>query len=148
MSRVQSPTVIVTYDDLACGGAADALMSQLHDRFGGPSNISVRCIPVAGGSSHRDAVYSCLQGLTGVQHRDLFVMALLKNRGSEDYRRIRDLCASTKPRIDNVVLATQLGNYHDVGLVVRNLVRQAAAAFGCEASSQPTSSVSASGDKA
>ena len=76
--------------------------------------------------SHRDAIYSALRQLYHVKHNDLFVVSLLRTANPDEYRRIVDVCSGTKPAIENFQIVTAVGEFHDAGLLMRNLSRKVA----------------------
>lgn len=124
MSRVL--TVLLTYDDPECGGAADALVEHLERdaaALEGHCQLSVKPIQVNPNGSHRDALYGSLQDLFQVKPQDIYVLAFLKGDEAEEYRKIRELCSSVKPVAIQCQILTHLANYSDVGLIIRNLVR-------------------------
>ena len=130
-------TVLVSYDDPECGGAADALIDHLHRDVGqlagsstvdpsGGGPLNVKPLSVAHGASHRDALYRTLQDLFNVKAQDVLVVTLLKGNQPDEYRRVKELCCGVKTKPLEHRIITHLGNYSDVGLVIRNLVRTVA----------------------
>jgi hypothetical protein len=134
-------TVLLSYDDPECGGAADALTEHLlrdvgqmlgsppadgdgTATAGGPLNIKALSVPHGG--SHRDALYRTLQDLFSVKARDVLVITLLKGNQPDEYRRVKELCCGVKTKPLEHRIITHLGSYSDVGLVIRNLVRTVA----------------------
>lgn len=124
--------VIIAFDDPECGGAADALEEQLsrelkaiEQRLNLPK-VAQRLVPVVPGASHRDSVARTLQELVSVKPQDVFVVSLLKGAGAEEYRALNDACQKSRPPIEHQVV-THMASFSDVGLIVRNLVRQAIA---------------------
>ena len=117
-------TILLSFDDPECGGAADALVSHI-ERDIPPqlATLSVKPISVLASASHRDALYHTLQDLFNVRPRDLFVISLLKDSDPDEFRKIKELCATAKSSPLEHRVVTHLGNYTDVGLVIRNLVR-------------------------
>lgn len=125
----QAFTVLITYDEPSCAGAAEALRPQLQQREA-DLRTEVRCVSqaVSDGGTHREAVYAGLQQLFHVKHERLFVVCLMRDDAAQDYRRVREVCAATKPAINNVLALTSLESYSDVSLVLRNVVRRVSAA--------------------
>ncbi|KAG5475376.1 hypothetical protein LSCM1_03489 [Leishmania martiniquensis] len=124
MSRVL--TVLLTYDDPECGGAADALVEHLERDAAaaeGHCQLSVKPIQVLQSGSHRDALYGSLQDLFQMKPQDIFVITFLKGSQPEEYRKVTELCSSVRPTAVQCQVLTHLANYSDVGLIIRNLVR-------------------------
>ncbi|KAG5475635.1 hypothetical protein LSCM4_04217 [Leishmania orientalis] len=124
MSRVL--TVLLTYDDPECGGAADALVEHLERDAAaveGHCQLSVKPIQVLQSGSHRDALYGSLQDLFQMKPQDIFVITFLKGSQPEEYRKVTELCNSVRPTAVQCQVLTHLANYNDVGLIIRNLVR-------------------------
>nr|CAJ2475804.1 unnamed protein product [Leishmania braziliensis] len=123
MSRVL--TVLLTYDDPECGGAADALVEHLERDASVVEHcqLSVKPIPVLQNGSHRDALYGSLQDLFQMKPQDIYAITFLKGCQSEEYRKINELCNSVRPNPVQCQVLTHLANYNDVGLIIRNLVR-------------------------
>ncbi|AYU80027.1 hypothetical protein conserved [Leishmania donovani] len=124
MSRVL--TVLLTYDDPECGGAADALVEHLERdavAVEGHCQLSVKPIQVLQNGSHRDALYGSLQDLFQMKPQDIYVIAFLKGSQPEEYRKVNELCNSVRPNPVKCQVLTHLANYNDVGLIIRNLVR-------------------------
>lgn len=128
MSRVI--TVVISYDDPECGGAADALVEQLQreaaalvQRVPSVPPISVRALSVIQGGSHRDALYATFQDLYQVKADDVLAIVLLKGSQPDEYKRVKELCSSNKGRPIANHVVTHLSAFTDVGLVVRNFVR-------------------------
>ncbi|KAG8340496.1 hypothetical protein ERJ75_000320400 [Trypanosoma vivax] len=119
-------TVLVTYDEPECGGAADALVEHLQRdcaALAARCQLSVRPISILQNASHRDALYRTLQDLIQVKPQDIYVIGFLKDNNPEEYRKVRELCNGVKPRRIKHQVLTHLANYNDVGLIIRNLVR-------------------------
>ncbi|KAK7195286.1 hypothetical protein NESM_000454400 [Novymonas esmeraldas] len=124
MSRVL--TVLLTYDDPECGGAADALVDHLERDTAvleGHCQLSVKPIQVLQNGAHRDALYGSLQDLFQVKPQDIYVISFLKDCQPEEYRKVNELCSSVRPTPVQCQVLTHLANYNDVGLIIRNLVR-------------------------
>ncbi|KAL7707001.1 hypothetical protein N2W54_001300 [Lotmaria passim] len=124
MSRVL--TVLLTYDDPECGGAADALVEHLERdaaALEGQCQLSVKPIQVLQNGSHRDALYGSLQDLFQIKPQDIYVISFLKGNQPEEYRKVNELCSSVRPNPVQCQVLTHLANYNDVGLIIRNLVR-------------------------
>lgn len=124
MSRVL--TVLLTYDDPECGGAADALVEHLERDAAaveGQCQLSVKPIQVLQNGSHRDALYGSLQDLFQIKPQDIYVITFLKGNQPEEYRKVNELCGSVRPNAVKCQVLTHLANYTDVGLTIRNLVR-------------------------
>ena len=115
--------IVISFDDPECGGAADALSQQLHAALEGGTQFSIKHVPVAGGGSHRDGIYTALQSLYAVRHDGIFVIACVKDSAPQEFCRVREMCAGARPRIGNVHVLTHLAAYADVGLTLRNMVR-------------------------
>jgi hypothetical protein len=123
-------TILISYDDPECGGAADALVDQvqrecaaLSQRLPHTPHVNARALSVVQGGSHRDVLYGTLQDLYNVRAEDVLVIALLKGNNPEEYKKVKDLCSSNKGRPISNHVVTHLGSFSDVGLVVRNFVR-------------------------
>ena len=119
-------TIVVLFDEPDCGGAADVLVSQIESeasRHSAGCSVDVKPLAVPHGNSHRDALYRALQDLFTRKHQDVYVICIMKGPGIEEYRRVTELCDSTKPPLERSII-TCLGNYTDAGLTVRNLTRR------------------------
>ncbi|KAG5501493.1 hypothetical protein JKF63_03322 [Porcisia hertigi] len=124
MSRVL--TVLLTYDDPECGGAADALVEHLERDAAsveGQCQLSVKPIQIVQNGSHRDALYGSLQDLFRMKPHNIYVITFLKGCQAEEYRKVNELCSSVRPNAVRCQVLTHLANYTDVGLIIRNLVR-------------------------
>ncbi len=76
-------------------------------------------------SAHGEALVDALRGLVNYRPSELVVVGLLKDaNASAASQRIREICADSRPPIAECHIATHLGNYNDMSLVVRNLVRR------------------------
>ena len=78
-------------------------------------------------AAHREAIYSTLQKVFQVKHDDLFIVSLMNGAAADEYRRVHEFCASTRPAIRNVQVLTSLGEHADAGLMMRNTARKVAA---------------------
>jgi hypothetical protein len=145
-------TVILTYDDPECGNAAEALRQQLlREAAENPAlngaTFAVNPLPIAGGegaaATHRDAVQHQLQQRFSLDHAAVAVVALMKGGNAEDFRRTRDVCQQARPPVGAHFVLTHLGNYSDVGLMLRNVVRRVA---GLAEPQQAAAPPSAAGD--
>ena len=134
---LSSATVIVSYDDPECGGAADALISKLRPSSAAEAPIIVKPVPVTdadAGSTHCDGIVSVLQSLVSVPSSSIFIISCLKDGAPEEHRRIRELVggaqnssSSPMPPPGNCQILTHLSNYNDVALTLQNMVRWVAA---------------------
>ena len=137
-------TVIISFDEPECGGAADALADMLikevklvSERVNLPA-VSVRPVPIVStqGQTHQESLHRALQDLVNIKNQDCFVITLLKGGNTADYFQIKELCNQARPRLRHQVV-THLSGFHDVGLVLRNLVRQAVQNLMEDDGSQP-----------
>lgn len=123
-------TVVISYDDPECGGAADALVDQLQreaaalsQRVPTAAPLNVRPLAVLQGGSHRDALHGTLQDLFLVRPEDVFVIVLLKGNNPDEFKKVKELCLANKGKHVQNNVVTHLSSYSDVGLIVRNFVR-------------------------
>jgi hypothetical protein len=122
-------TVLLSHD-AGVGPAAHVLAEQLKVDFNDCGlELSIRLLPVSTDPcAHREAVYTALQQLYHIKHEDLHIVALFGGPNPDEYRRIHDFCASTKPAIGHVQVVTSLSHFSDAGLAMRNLARKVTAA--------------------
>jgi hypothetical protein len=119
-------TIVVTYDDPDCGGAADALVANLDTegkRLGPKVPLEVKPLAVTAGNSHREALYRAMQELFSRKLQDVFVVTFLKGSNAEEYRKVMELCETTKPPISRLII-TNLSSFVDAGLTVRNVTKK------------------------
>jgi hypothetical protein len=111
-----------------CTQASSVLATQCASDLGSMGvELHVRKLQVGTEpASHREAIYATLQKLYHVKHDDLFIVCLMHGPAADEYRRVLEFCASTKPAIKNVQILTSLGEFSDAGLLMRNLARKAA----------------------
>lgn len=127
MTMARKLYVLLSYDDPDCGGAADALIDQLQkdaETVRTPNRLVLNSIQVLQDGCHRDTLCGAVQNLCDVSPHDMYVISLLKGDQSQEYRSIRDLCSSVKSTPLSCQVITHVANYNDVGLIIRNLVRQ------------------------
>uniref|UniRef100_A0A7S1QAG8 Uncharacterized protein n=1 Tax=Neobodo designis TaxID=312471 RepID=A0A7S1QAG8_NEODS len=118
-------TVLITSEE-ECWPAATVLGDQCERDLGEVSvEANIRRLQVGKEpAAHREAIYTTLQKLYHVKHDTLFIVCLMHGPAADEYRRVHDFCASTKPMIQNVQVVTSLAEHADAGLLMRNLARK------------------------
>eukprot|EP00796_Vickermania_ingenoplastis_P008667 gene8667-6093_t len=120
-------TVLLTYDDPECGGAADAFVDQLEKEVtiwkethrSRVCSVPIHAFPVSeGGEQHDDVLRHSLQALPS----KVIVFSFLKGHAPQEYMAVQDVCRNTATVLAFHIL-THLANFEDVGLVLRNLIR-------------------------
>ncbi|CCW60946.1 unnamed protein product [Phytomonas sp. EM1] len=118
--------IFLTYDDLECGGASDALVEHLQRDtapFAGHCRLSVRPLPIYDQDSHQVTLRNALEEASREGIHSIIVFSLLKGDLPEEYLGIKNLCRTTKWPVIRCEVLTHLENYSDVGLSIQNLVR-------------------------
>ncbi|CCW71060.1 unnamed protein product [Phytomonas sp. Hart1] len=122
----RSLLVLLTYDDLECGGAADALVEHLKCAavpLEEQCKLSVEPLPIYEGGPHQVTLRDSLNKHSDDRDVSIIVFSLLKGDQSEEYLNIKNLCNTLNSHVIRCEILTHLANYTDVGLIIQNLVR-------------------------
>lgn len=142
-------TVLLTYDEPECGGAADALVQMLEAEVNSRADsgecvarISVESFPITEGEERHDQIVATsLEALTTRPGKEatstsaerssppcslppqVMVVCFLRDHAPEAYLSVKEVCARYKENVWEAHVLTHLANYDDVSLVLRNLIR-------------------------
>lgn len=126
----RSVTLLITFEE-PCLALAKVLSTQVTEDLRGVNSLDTqvdiipRLVCVASGSGcHKEAIFTALQQMFHVKHDDLYIVCLFRNNNADEYRRLKELCSTTKPHIENLQILSNLENFSDAGLLIRNLSRK------------------------
>lgn len=137
-------TVLLTYDEPECGGAADAFVQllemEVHSRAEAgecTAGITVESLPIVEGEERHDFIVertlnalivregdsSDAMTAPGSSSVEVIVVSFLRDHAPQQYLSIKEMCAKYQENVREVHVLTHLANYEDVSLVLRNLIR-------------------------